>query len=67
MFITRNTLSPQYRPINRAIEPQGTIMMLRVKDRGESERRPVIGRIGAATLPHAKAGRLPRGLALQEI
>src|SRR5215831_2188800 len=34
----------------------------RVKDRGASEGRPVVGRIGVATLPHPKGGRLPRGV-----
>jgi len=45
----------------RESEPQGKPMGLRVAGRGESERRPVIGRIGVATSSHAKAGRLPRG------
>jgi hypothetical protein len=37
-------------------------MGLRVKDRGESECRPVMGRIGVVTSPRTKGGRLPRGV-----
>ena len=47
-------------------EPQGTLLVLRVKERGESECHPVIGWIEVVILPHAKAGRLPLGLSLQE-
>ena len=47
-------------------QPQGRTIQGRVKDRGASERRPVMGRIGVATLPHAKAGRLPRGVGVRE-
>ena len=36
------------------------------QDRGGSECRPVMVRIGAETSLHVKTGRLPRGLALQE-
>ena len=41
-------------------------MGLRVKDEGGSEGRPVMGRIGVATSPHAKAGRLPSGVGGRE-
>jgi hypothetical protein len=41
-------------------------MGLRVKDRGESEGRSVIGRIGVAILLHPKGGRLPRGVGGRE-
>ena len=41
-------------------------MAVREQDRGRSECRPVIGRIGVETLLHAKAGRRPHGLSLQE-
>jgi len=41
-------------------------MGLRVEDRGESKRRPVMGRIGVATLPHPKGSRLPRGVGGRE-
>src|SRR5260221_10081771 len=37
-------------------------MGLRVKDRGGSKCRPVMGRIGVETSPHPKGGRLPRGV-----
>ena len=50
-------------------EPQGVPMGLRVEEEGESEGRPVMGRIGVAqraTSPHAKAGRLPSGLSSRE-
>jgi len=39
--------------------PQGLLMAVREQERGLSESRPVTGRIGVATLSHAKAGRLP--------
>ena len=42
-------------------EPRGTLSALWVKDCGKSEGLAVIARIRAATLPDAKAGRLPRG------
>ena len=41
-------------------------MGLRVKEEGASEGRPVMGRIGVATLPPAKAGRLPSGVGGRE-
>jgi hypothetical protein len=54
----------------RDSEPQGQPTGLRVEDSGESESRPVMGRIGVApqtaTSPHAKAGRLPSGVGGRE-
>ena len=41
-------------------------MALRVKDEGESERRPLMGRIRGATFPGTKVSRLPSGLASRE-
>ncbi len=41
-------------------------MALRVEERGESERRSVIGRIEVATSPYVKTGLLPHGLSSQE-
>src|SRR5262245_53340463 len=41
-------------------------MGLRVRDRGGSEGRSVMGRIGVATSPHPKGGRLPRGVGGRE-
>ena len=37
-----------------------------VEEQGESEGRPVIGRIGVARSPYVKTGRLPYGLSSQE-
>ena len=45
---------------------QSLPMAVREQDWGESERCPVIGRIGVETSPYAKAGRLPLGLSPQE-
>jgi hypothetical protein len=47
-------------------QPQGRLLAQRVKECGESQCRPVIGRIRVATSPDAKASRLPRGLSWQE-
>lgn len=47
-------------------EPQGTLSALWVKECGESERPAVMDGIRAATLPDAKAGRLPRGHSWRE-
>jgi RNA-directed DNA polymerase len=47
-------------------EPQGTLLVLRVEERGASEGLPVIGRIRAETSPGAKASRLPQGLSWRE-
>ena len=46
--------------------PQGRPMEVRVEEEGESEGRPVMGRILGATFPDAKAGRLPSGFLLRE-
>jgi len=47
-------------------EPQGEPIGMRVEEDGKSECRPVMGRIGVATSPHAKAGWLPSGVSSQE-
>jgi RNA-directed DNA polymerase len=47
-------------------EPQGTLLVLRVKDCGKSESLPVTGRIPTAAWSDAKAGRLPRGHSWRE-
>jgi hypothetical protein len=47
-------------------QPQGRLLAQRVEECGESERRPVIGRIRVATSPGAKASPLLRGLPWQE-
>lgn len=47
-------------------EPQGTLLALWVKECGKSERLAVMDGIRAATLPDAKAGRLPRGHSWRE-
>jgi len=41
-------------------------MGLRVKEEGASESRPVMGRIGVATSPSGKPGRLPSGVGGRE-
>src|SRR5260370_39821265 len=41
-------------------------MRLRVKDEGGSKGRSVMGRIGVATGPHPKGGRLPSGVGGRE-
>jgi hypothetical protein len=52
----RNTVSPivrQHRSSSRYLagNPQGKLLVERVRERGESERRPVVGRIGVRALP----------------
>jgi RNA-directed DNA polymerase len=47
-------------------EPQGTLLALRVRESGKSERLSVIGRIRAETSPGVKASRLPHGLSWRE-
>ena len=47
-------------------EPQGTLLVLRVKDGRESEGLSVMEGIGVGILLHAKAGRLLLGLSLQK-
>jgi hypothetical protein len=65
LSLQRNTVSP-YRSPPGVERPQGPPMVVRVKDEGESEGRPVIGRIRGATFPGAKASPLPSGLASRE-
>jgi len=53
----------------RVGRPQGPTMEARVKEGGESEGRPVMGRIGIepmASSSRAKASRLPPGLSLRK-
>ncbi len=61
---------PIISPKKRESNPQGTPIEVWVQERGESEGRPVMGRIGVeprlAISLHAKAGRLPHGLLSQE-
>ena len=60
-LVDRNTVSPSS-PCSKAEQdsrPQGRPAGRRVKEGGKSERRAVTARRGAATSPHAKAGRLP--------
>jgi hypothetical protein len=62
----RNVVSPN-RPTGIVeSRPQGRPVPVGVKDAGESECRPVIGRIGARTLPHPKGRPLPAGLGSRE-
>jgi hypothetical protein len=65
MLLKRNRVNPYFRPM-RASRPQGRLMEVRVEERGESERRSVMDRIGVATSSRAKASRLPQGLSSQE-
>src|SRR3954471_8581983 len=53
-------------PPATAGQPQGRLMVQRVKECGQSERCSVMERIRVATLPGAKASPLPRGLPWQE-
>src|SRR5262249_43307785 len=50
----------------RESEPRGEPTGLRGEEEGASECRPVMGRIGLATLPHPKGGRLPAGVGGRE-
>lgn len=45
---------------------QGPPMAVREQERGQSERRSVMERIGVETSSHAKAGPLPHGLSSRE-
>ena len=65
MLLKRNRVSPYFRPM-RASRPQGRLMEVWVEERGESECRSVMDRIGVATSSRAKASRLPQGLSSQE-
>jgi hypothetical protein len=47
-------------------EPQGDLTGQRVEEEGASEGRLVTGRIGVATLPHPKGGRLPSGVGARD-
>ena len=62
----RNVVSPNGPIGSVESDPQGSPMPVGVKDAGESERRPVIGRIGVATLPRPKGRPLPAGLGSRE-
>lgn len=42
-------------------EPQGKLMIMRVRDCGKSESQPVMGRIGIQNLFRPKGSRLPHG------
>ncbi|WP_228772733.1 hypothetical protein [Cupriavidus necator] len=53
-------------PPPKAGEPQGTLLVLRVEERGKSKCLSVMGRIPTGTLSDAKAGRLPRGHSWRE-
>lgn len=53
-------------PPATAGEPQGTLLVWRVKESGESERLSVADGIRAATLLDTKVGRLPRGHSWRE-
>lgn len=65
MLLKRNRVNPYFRPL-RASRPQARLMEVWVEERGESERRSVMDRIGVATSSRAKASRLPQGLSSQE-
>lgn len=63
------TLAEQGKPIALPVtagEPQGTLLALWVKDRGESEGPAVMDGIRTETSSDAKAGRLPRGHSWRE-
>lgn len=56
MLLKRNRVNPYFR-LMRASRPQGRLMEVWVEERGESERRTVMDRIGVETLSRAKASR----------
>ena len=62
----RNVVSPNGPTGTVESHLRGWPVPVGVKDAGESERRPVIGRIGARTLPHPKGRPLPAGLGSRE-
>jgi len=62
----RNVVSPNGPTGIVESDPRGLPVPVGVKDAGESERRPVIGRIGVQTLPHPKGRPLPAGLGSRE-
>lgn len=55
-----------YFPTQEEGNPRGELMKMGVKDCGESECLPVMGRIKIETSSYAKAGRLPQGILLRE-
>jgi hypothetical protein len=68
-----NTITPAERgkPVRLpGAHPEGKsrddLTVRRAEDSGASEGRPVVGRIGVATSPHPKGGRLPRGVGGRE-
>src|SRR5712692_4791637 len=63
--LQRNTVSPSRSPSGVG-KPQGPPKARRVKDEGESECRPVTGRIRVETAPDAKALILPSGVSTAE-
>jgi len=62
----RNVVSPNGPTGNVESDPQGSSVPVGVEDAGESERRPVIGRMGVSTSPHPKGRPLPAGLGSRE-
>ena len=62
----RNVVSPNEPTGTVERDPRGSPVLAGVKDAGESECRPVIGRIGVPTLPHSKERPLPAGLGSRE-
>jgi len=62
----RNVVSPNEPTRTVERDPRGSPVPVGVEDAGESERRPVIGRIGVQTLPHSKERPLPAGLGSRE-
>jgi len=61
----KGNVETPYRPLRDGTS-QGLLTAVREQERGPSERHSVMGWIGVATSPHAKAGRLPYGLSSQE-
>ena len=53
--------NPVFLPLEEG-EPQGDLMEMQERDRGESEGPFVMKGIEVETSPHVKASRLPRGL-----
>jgi len=62
----RNVVSPNGPTGNVESDPRGLPVPVGVRDAGESECRPVIGRIGVQTLPRPKERPLPAGLGSRE-
>lgn len=61
----RNMVNPYDSPSGEA-RLRGLVMVMRIEDGGASECRTVMVGIRVATLPGAKAGRLPPGCASRE-